>query len=158
MPLTRADILGRKMANAMHVDYSRRSSAWIGTVEGVPRLGVARGVENGAAFQRWYVDGKPLRDLELALAVLNGDKTLERAMAETEHPAPARKISIAAQLAEADYELAQRKLVYPRIASKTPSRRSELDMHTERMLAVRATLVWLADNEAVIKHRLGESG
>jgi hypothetical protein len=156
MPLTRADIIGRKMVGAMHIDYSRRSSAWIGTVEGIPRLGVARGTENGAGFQRWYVDGKPLRDLELALAVLNGDKTLERAVAETEHPKPARKISIEAQIAEVDYELAQRKQVYPRIASKTPSRRSELDMHTERMLAVRFTLAWLAENELVIKQRLGE--
>jgi hypothetical protein len=157
MPLTRADIIGRKMVNAAHLYYGGNRGAWLGEVEGIPRLSVARGTDKSGPFVRWYVDGKPLRDLALALAVLNGDKSLERAVAETEHPAPARKISLLAQLAEVDYELAQRKTVYPRLAANTPGRRSELDMHAERMLAVRATLLWLHENEAVIKHRLGES-
>ena len=75
--LTVDDIRGRKMVNAAHVDYSRpKGHAWIGTVEGLPRLGVAKGQQGGQAFVRWSVDGKPARDLDHALAVLNGEASI----------------------------------------------------------------------------------
>ncbi len=156
--LTRADIEGRKMVNAVHIDYSRRSGAWIGNVEGVPRLSVARGTENGKSFIRWAVDGKHVLDLDAALAVINGHKTLEAAMAEAENAEkkPARKISIIGQIQEVDYELEQRKRVYARLVSSGSMRQSEADEHVERMLAVRSTLVWLQENELLIKQRLAE--
>jgi hypothetical protein len=63
------------------------------------------------------------------------------------------KVSIEAQIAEIDYELAQRAKVYPRIAASDPAKGRENELHVERMKAVRATLVWLRDNEASIKQR-----
>jgi hypothetical protein len=57
------------------------------------------------------------------------------------------KFSLSAQISEVEYELAQRASVYPRIAGNHPSRASELELHTERMKAVLATLDWLRENE-----------
>ena len=61
------------------------------------------------------------------------------------------KTSLTAQIAEVEYELAQRASVYPRIASSHPARRSELELHTERMKAVWATLDWLRENETDVR-------
>lgn len=157
-PLTPADIEGRKMVDAAHIDYTRGSSAWMGGVEGVPRLSIARGVERSKSFVRWYVDTKPVRDLDTALAVINGQKTLETAMAEMENAdkRPARKISLTGQIQEVDYELAQREKVYGRLVGSGGMRQSQADEHTERMKAVRATLVWLQENELLIKQRMAE--
>lgn len=78
--LTASDIQGRKMVDAMHIDYSRSSHTWMGSVEGVPRLSIARGIEDGKPYVRWYVDAKRVRDLQMALAVINGVMTLETAL------------------------------------------------------------------------------
>lgn len=64
-------------------------------------------------------------------------------------------ISLAQQIEEIDYELEQRRKVYPRIAAKEPRRRSELEYHVARLTAVRDTLLWLARHESEIKERLG---
>lgn len=152
-PLTRADIEGRKMENAMHVDFSRSESAWIGTCEGLPRLGVGKYRLKTGSVTRWSIDGKEVRDLDAALAVLNGEMTLEEAMVVVAPPAQRPKKSLIAQIAEVDYELKQRDDVYKRIIANNPSRRGELELHVETLKAVRATLVWLQDNEAHIKQR-----
>jgi len=148
--LTRADIKGRKMVDAMHIDYSRSSSAWMGLVDGIPRLGVARGMENRKPFQRWYVDGKPVRDLDAALAVLNGDKTLEAAVAEREaqENPPPKKYSIDAQIAEVEREIVMRKKVYGRMGFPNDyfKRQSEADMALEIMANALETLKWARDN------------
>lgn len=59
-----------------------------------------------------------------------------------------RPVSIAQQLEELDYELAQRAKVYPRIAAKEPRRKAELEYHVARLQAARTTLVWLRDHRA----------
>lgn len=61
------------------------------------------------------------------------------------------RISLTAQIAEVEYELGQRATVYPRIAQKSPNRRSELELHVERMQAVEATLQWLRENETDVR-------
>lgn len=151
-PLTPADIYGRKMIDAMHVDYSRSESAWIGRVEGIPRLGVARGNDRGGAFMRWYVDDKPVRDLAAALAVLNGETSLEAAMQSVE--GPKHKTSLVSQIAEIDRELAQRRQVYPRLVAGRGMRQGLADLQIAHLTAVRETLVWLQQNEPLIKQRL----
>lgn len=156
--LTSADVYGRRMVNATHVDYSRSQHAWIGNVDGIPRLRVAKGRDKTGNFMRWYVDEKHVRDLDTALAVLNGVKTLEEAVQEAEQVIPPEaqrpgKVSIQAQIDEIDYELDQRKAVYARIAASNPAKGRENEMHVERMKAVRGTLVWLQQNEAAIKQR-----
>lgn len=150
--LTRADIIGagRKLVGAVHIDYSRSSSAWMGTVEGYPRLGLAHGTENRKPFQRWYIDSKPVRDLDAALAVLNGEKTLEAAVAEheaKENPPP-KKYSIDAQIAEVEREIAMRKKVYGRMGFPNDyfKRQSEADMALEIMTNALETLKWARDN------------
>jgi hypothetical protein len=55
------------------------------------------------------------------------------------------RCSIDAQIAEVEYELAQRRDVYPRLAAKHPSRASLYGMHEDRMRAVLGTLRWLKD-------------
>jgi hypothetical protein len=158
--LTPADIFGRKMTNAIHIDVSRSESAWFGGVEGVPRLTVWDHRGRKGRTLKWAVDGKTVRNLEAALAVLNGEKTLEEAVSEAaeqeipEHAQRPGKVSIEAQIAEIDYELQQRKSVYARIAASNPSKGRENELHVQRMQAVRATLVWLRDQEATIKQRM----
>jgi hypothetical protein len=66
------------------------------------------------------------------------------------------KISLTAQLAEIDRELEQRKDVYARLVATRKLRQSHADFQMERMHAARATLQWLADNENLIKQRLGQ--
>ncbi len=153
--ITRENLQGRKTTNAIHFNMGRKGSAWSFGVEGIPRLTCWRDRRGDT----WAIDGKTVRNLDAALAVLNGEKTLEEAVseaAEQEIPAHAQrpgKISIDAQIAEIDYELAQRADVYPRIAASNPAKSRENVLHIERMKAVRATLVWLRDNEACIKQR-----
>ena len=66
------------------------------------------------------------------------------------------KIALHAQIEEVDRELRLRKDVYEIAISKGKMRRSVADHHLDRMKAVRATLVWLQDNEAMIKARLAQ--
>lgn len=61
------------------------------------------------------------------------------------------KFSLNQQIEEIDRELAQRASVYPRLVSAGKMRQSIADYQTDRLKAVRATLVWLQDNEAKIK-------
>lgn len=152
--LTPGDVLGRKMVNAMHVDYSRRESAWLGAVEGVPRLSVAKGHNRAGPFIRWYVDQKPVRDLDAAIAVINGDINLETAMQADEKPK--MKISLTSQIAEIDRELSQRKQVYPRLVASHSMRQSIADLQITHLQAVRDTLLWLKENELLLKQRLAQ--
>lgn len=157
MALTPADLKGRKLINPTHVDFARgrnARSAWIYRVEGVLRLTVMDEHDARTGKRRIYlVDNQPVPDLEAACAVLNGEKTVEQVVAEAA-AARIKKISIGQQIEEVDYELAQRRQVYPRLASSGGRKASELDYHMQRMEAVRATLVWLQENEALIKQRL----
>lgn len=66
------------------------------------------------------------------------------------------KFSLTAQIAEIDRELAQRKDVYARLVATRKLRQSHADYQIEHMRAVRATLVWLDDNENLIKQRLAQ--
>jgi hypothetical protein len=65
------------------------------------------------------------------------------------------KITLNAQIGEVDRELRLRNDVYEIAISKGKMRRAVADLHLAHMRAVRATLVWLQENEALIKHRLG---
>lgn len=140
--LTRADIVGRKTTNAMHLDFDRRRSAWTYGVEGIPRLTVWDESGPQGSSRTWLVDGKRCPDLEAALAVLNGDKTWEEVVAEAQAQT-AKKISLNQQIEEVRYELEQRAKVYPRIASSEPRRRAELEYHVARMEAALQSLLWL---------------
>jgi hypothetical protein len=159
--LTRADLQGRKAVNACHLNLGGKGSAWLFGVEGIPRLSVYDHYDKKTrrSTRTWKVDGKNCRDLDAALGVLNGEWTLEEAMQEAEQVIPPEaqrpgKVSVDAQIAEVDFELSQREKVYPRISATDPKRARENVLHVERMKAVRATLVWLRDNEATIKQRM----
>ena len=65
------------------------------------------------------------------------------------------KITLHAQIEEVDRELGLRRNVYAIEVARGKMRQSVADLHLERMRAVRATLVWLQANVALIKHRLG---
>lgn len=149
--LTPADIHGRKMVDAMHIDYSRNEHAWIGFVEGIERLSVAKGIDRTGAFMRWYVDRQPVRNLEAALAVINGETTLEAAMQAEERP---KKVSLRSQIAEIDRELQMRAEVYPRKVAGRGMTQGMADIQVAHLQAVRDTLAWLQANEALIKQRL----
>lgn len=64
------------------------------------------------------------------------------------------KVSLTAQIAEVDRELAQRKDVYARLVSTRKLRQSHADFQMQQLQAVRATLLWLWENENLIKQRL----
>ena len=64
------------------------------------------------------------------------------------------KISLTAQIAEIDRELAQRRTTYPMLIAKRSLRQSIADYQVEHLQAVRATLVWFTENELTIKQRL----
>lgn len=155
--LTPADLKGRKLVNPMHVDFARgrnARSAWIYRVEGLLRLTVMDESDaRGGKRRVFIVDNQAVPDLEAACAVLNGENTVEQVVAEAA-AAKIRKISIGQQIEEIDYELAQRRQVYPRIASSGGRKASELEFHVQRLEAVRATLTWLQEHEALIKQRL----
>lgn len=153
--LTPEDIGKMRGINGMHVDYSRRKSAWMYDVEGVPRLKMWKQVENGQVKRLWSIEFDMMPSLHAALAVINGEKSIKeaQAMVQISPPAQRPKKSLTAQIAEIDYELGQRDQVYKRLISNNPSRRGELELHVETLQAVRATLVWLQDNELLIKQR-----
>jgi hypothetical protein len=65
------------------------------------------------------------------------------------------KISIDQQIEEIERELDERSRVYPRLIAKGTLRKSVAEYHVERMKATLATLMWLRDNELLIKQRLG---
>lgn len=65
------------------------------------------------------------------------------------------KHSLSSQIAEIDRELAQRAEVYPRMVATRKLRESHAKFQTEKLQAVRATLVWLSENEIAIKEKLG---
>lgn len=154
--VTLDSIIGRKTASAVHIDFTRSESAWVYELEGLPRLRIWHHTVKGRTDRTYYIDEKKMRDLQSALDVLNGVKTLEEAAAQEipEHAHRPGRVSIEAQLAEIDYELEQRKTVYARIATSNPGKARENELHVERMQAVRATLVWLRDQEATIKQRM----
>jgi hypothetical protein len=147
--LTPADIAGRKMTDAIHVDYSRASSAWMGNVEGVPRLSIAKGTDRGQTFVRWYVDSRPVRNLEAACAVINGEMTLEAATQPDLKPT--KKYSLDAQITEIKRELAQRATVYPRMVQSRKLREGAAEYQTDTLKAALATLEWLQANEADVR-------
>ena len=61
------------------------------------------------------------------------------------------KISLNQQIEEVEYELSQRASIYPRLNEREPRRRSERELHVNRMKAVKQTLEWLRENEARIR-------
>lgn len=61
------------------------------------------------------------------------------------------KISITSQILEVERELEQRRKVYPRLVGKGSMRQAEAELLIGRMEAVRATLVWVQNNEAEIR-------
>jgi hypothetical protein len=65
------------------------------------------------------------------------------------------KHSIGAQIEEVEREIKKRREVYPRLVSRGEMRQSVADMHTDRMVAVLATLRWLESNEVKIKATIG---
>lgn len=144
--VTRDSLHGRKTINAAHLYFGGGKGGWLYGIEGVPRLTVMQHNREGRS---WHVDHKRVRDLDAAIAVLNGEMTLD----EARKPIMA-KISLDAQLEEVDYELKQRARVYPGLVQKGSYRQSEADLHVARMEAVRDTLLWLKTNEAVIKAKV----
>lgn len=64
------------------------------------------------------------------------------------------KFSLNQQIDEIDRELAQRRDVYPRQVATRKLRESHAKFQMERLEAARATLVWLQQNENLIKQRL----
>lgn len=147
--LTPDHVYGRKMTNSVHIDYARGSSAWMGGVEGIPRLSVARGTERGRSFMRWYVDQKPVRDLDCACAVINGEMTLEKAMEPDRKPA--KKYSLTAQITEVKRELEQRAKVYPNLVRTQKMREGQAEYQVDVMKGVLATLEWFQNNEADVR-------
>lgn len=146
---TPADMEGRKMVNHMHVDMRRGEWAWMGDVEGVPRLGIAKGKDRAGEFIRWSVDGKTVRNLEVACAVLNGEMTLEDACKPDLRPS--RKISLQLQIEEMEREIGLRLDVYPRRVSAGKLHQSTADLQIEKMKAAWASLIWLRENEADVR-------
>jgi hypothetical protein len=63
----------------------------------------------------------------------------------------AAKISIVGQIAEIDREMAMRQRVYPNQVREGKMRQSEAELLIERLLAVRATLIFCKENEADIR-------
>lgn len=66
------------------------------------------------------------------------------------------KVSLASQIAEVERELEQRKLVYPRLVASRGMRQGIADLQMAHLQAVRDTLVWLKENENMIKQRLAQ--
>jgi hypothetical protein len=61
------------------------------------------------------------------------------------------KISLAQQIEEVEAELGQRAGVYQRLVVAGKMRESVAEYKTNRMKAVRETLLWLADNEEAVR-------
>jgi hypothetical protein len=66
------------------------------------------------------------------------------------------KFSITAQIEEVERELEQRRKVYPSLVKSRGIRQSVADFHVARLEAVRATLIWLKDNETEIREIIAE--
>jgi hypothetical protein len=64
-----------------------------------------------------------------------------------------KPLSLNAQIAEVEYELAMRAKVYPGLVRSGRLRQSEADLHVARLTAVLRTLHWLFEHEAEIKAR-----
>jgi hypothetical protein len=153
--ITPNDVYGRKTEGAMHIDMSN-GSMWIYAIEGIPRLGIIDKTERGKGRTRTFgVDGKACRDLDDALAVINGEMSLEDAVERAKpQPTPQPKFSLEAQISEVDRELAMREKVYPGWVKSRKMREQEAEYHLNRMRAVKATLEWLRDREDLLKQRL----
>lgn len=61
------------------------------------------------------------------------------------------------QIAEVKREIALRENVYPSFVARGKMRQGEADLHLERMQAVLTTLLWLKENENVIRVALKHS-
>lgn len=144
--ITRDTLRGAKVFSA-HLRVGGGGSGCMQTWPDYSQLSVFQGRDG----VRVSIDGKRVRDLDAALAVLNGELTLEEAMPQPQAP---RKVSLDQQIDEIDYELKQRASVYPRIASSHPSRKSELEYHVTRMEAVRASLLFLREHEPTIREAI----
>jgi hypothetical protein len=66
------------------------------------------------------------------------------------------KVSLTSQIAEIDRELSQRRVVYPRLVANRSMRESVAELQMAHLQAVRDTLVWLKENETLIKQRLAQ--
>jgi hypothetical protein len=66
------------------------------------------------------------------------------------------KHSIHAQIEEVERELAHRRQVYPSLVRSRSMRQSIAELQIDRLEAVRATLIWLRDNEAEIRTIMAE--
>lgn len=67
-----------------------------------------------------------------------------------------RRSSIETQIAEVEYELAQRRKVYPRLDAKDRSGASQRELHMRIMEDVLATLAWLKENRTKIAELMRE--
>lgn len=65
-----------------------------------------------------------------------------------------QKFSLRQQIEEIELELKMRANVYARAVANGRMKQSEADYRTERLGAVRGTLLWLQGNEAKIKQLL----
>jgi hypothetical protein len=160
--LTKDDLKGLP-TSSMHVDAAD-SAMWFFSFPTIPRLTLTDTFyrKSKRRARTWHVDETGCRDLDAALAVLNGTMTIEEAMHKPDPPAPAatprRKISLAQQIEEVDRELKMRAAVYPRQVTSGKLRQGEADYQIERLEAVRDTLNWLAKHEKRIKELLAAVG
>jgi len=67
----------------------------------------------------------------------------------------ARPVSLNEQIAEVMRESALRENVYPGLISRGKLKQREADYCMDRLRAVLDTLLWLRNNEHLIKQRLG---
>lgn len=147
--LTREDIFGRKTVDAIHIDMAGGASAWMMGIEGLPRLHVYDYTSRKhGSYRHWYVDKMKVRDLDAALAVLNGTMTLDQAARE-EHLV--RKVSLQSQIAEVERELQMREQVYPNLVRTRKMSQERADLYVQHLAAALATLQWLRDNETDVR-------
>lgn len=148
--LTRADIDCRSLVNKVHIDYARGSSAWVCGIDGVPRLSLTIGSHLGKGHYRdWSVDGERVRDLEAALGVINGTMTIE----EAKKPATrtVKRVPLPDQIREVERELGYRDHGYDRLVAAGKITAKVANLQLERMVAVKATLEWLQENEVDVR-------
>ncbi len=149
MTLTPADLKGRKTVDAVHMDMVGGKSAWMYGVEGIPRLHVCDyNSRKTGRYRHWYVDKRKVRDLDAALAVLNGTMSLDDA---TREETIMKKVSLSQQIDEVAREILIRAEVYPRQVAQGKLRQSIADYQVERLKAALVTLQWLRDNETDIR-------
>ncbi len=109
--------------------------------ESVANLQMKR-IETARATLRWLQANEPRIDAALK--------------SEQDHPNASGGGSavLVASIEEIDREIELRRVVYPRLVAKREIRESVAALHIERLEAVRATLLWLQDNETRIKEAL----